>query len=107
MILSGAKAQSFCGRPTVADAGEAPMNGYSPYFGEHPTSNPHERGRERGGQDNSMRNVIYAINITLDGLVTTPSKTTPSKLPTTKYLNTIRSSCEMLTGSFVDARLIN
>jgi hypothetical protein len=27
-----AKAQSFCGAPTVADAGEAPMNGYSPYF---------------------------------------------------------------------------
>jgi len=34
---------------------------------EHPTSNPHERGRERGGQGNSMRNVIYAINVTLDG----------------------------------------
>jgi hypothetical protein len=31
-MLSGVKARSFCGTPTVADAGEAPMNGYSPYF---------------------------------------------------------------------------
>ena len=31
-MLSEAKAQSFCATPTVADAGEAPMNGYSPYF---------------------------------------------------------------------------
>jgi len=32
VILSDAKAQSFCGTPTVSDAGEAPMTGYSPYF---------------------------------------------------------------------------
>jgi len=67
VILSGAKAQLFCGTPTVADAGEAPYKRLVAILYEHPTSTSHERGRERGGQDNSMRNVIYAINITLDG----------------------------------------
>ncbi len=66
MILSGAKTQSFCGTPTVADAGEAPMNGYSQYFVSILRRTLMSAARKRG-QDNSMRNVIYAINISLDG----------------------------------------
>jgi len=34
---------------------------------EHPESNSHKRWYIKGGQDNPMRNLIYAINITLDG----------------------------------------
>src|SRR6266481_6901051 len=55
-MLSEAKARAFCGTPPVADPIEAPMNRWSHTFW----------AREKG-QDNSMRNVIYAINLTLDG----------------------------------------
>src|SRR6267154_1072223 len=66
-MLSVAKARSFCGTPPVADPGEAPMNGWSPYFLSIVSQTFMSAGAKEGGQDNSMRNVIYAINLTLDG----------------------------------------
>jgi dihydrofolate reductase len=66
-MLSEANAQSFCGTLPVADPSEAPINRWWSILFEHPKSNSHERGREVGRQDNSMRKLIYAINITLDG----------------------------------------
>src|SRR6266436_8464771 len=65
-MLSEAKARSFCGTPPVADPSEAPMNRWSPYFLSIVSQTLMSAGA-RKGQDNSMRNVIYAINLTLDG----------------------------------------
>jgi len=65
-MQSEAKARSFCGTPPVADSGEAPMNRWSPYFLSIVSQTLMSAARDKG-QNNSMRNVIYAINLTLDG----------------------------------------
>ena len=50
-----------------------------------------------------MRNVIYAINVTLDGCF----DHTKMELPMTKEWNIIRTSCEMLTCSSLAVKPIN
>ena len=65
-MLSKAKARSFCGTLPVADPSEAPMSRWSPYFLSILSQTLMSAGSGKG-QDNSMRNVIYAINVTLDG----------------------------------------
>jgi hypothetical protein len=49
-----------------------------------------------------MRNVIFAININVDGCCD-HTKTMPMK----NYLNIIRTSCEMLTCSSLGVKPIN
>ena len=43
------------------------------------------------GAEATMRNLIFAINITVDGCVTTPRE-----LPTQKHMSTLRASSERL-----------
>ena len=51
-----------------------------------------------------MRNLIFAINLTLDGCCDHTKFNPP---PMTKYLNITRTSCEILTCSSMGVKPIN